>query len=175
MDSMIATGEPAPQIRLVDLAGQEHSLQDMRGRIVILNFWSADCPWCERIDHELLDCLPGWLPEVMVWWIASNAHETLDQVKQAAAERHLPTVMMDRNLQAADVYGALTTPHFFVIDQQGSLAYQGAWDDITFRQRVATEVFVPRVIQALLENRIPPITQTPPYGCALVRSFEAGS
>ncbi len=51
----------------------------------------------------------------------------------------------------------------------GKLAYQGAWDDITFRQRVATQIYVPRVIEALKQNRIPEVTQTPPYGCALVR------
>jgi hypothetical protein len=72
----------------------------------------------------------------------------------------------------ADIYGAQITPHFFILDSGGKLSYQGAWDDITFRQRKSTQVYVPEVIEALQHDRVPKVTSTPAYGCTLVRHPE---
>lgn len=171
MDSMIPIDEVAPQFMLTDLSGAVHSIQGVRGWIVVLNFWSAECTWCERVDRELLGYLEAWKDKVKVWWVASNANETIDLIKKVSAERSLPTVLLDTHQQVADLYGARTTPHFFVVDGTGKLAYQGAWDDITFRQRLATQVYLPEVIEALRNNQAPKITHTLPYGCALVRSY----
>jgi peroxiredoxin len=175
MDPVIAAGSPAPLFYLPDLNEKTHSLKEMLGRIIVLTFWSAECTWCERVDRELLSHLEAWNEQVSVWWVDSNANENRQLIKRVAAERNLPIVLIDRRQKVADLYGAQTTPHCFVIDRQGVLAYQGAWDDVTFRQRVPTQVYVPQVIQALLQNRAPSLTHTPPYGCTLVRSFETDS
>ena len=90
-------------------------------------------------------------------------------LKELPASRNLPVVLVDEQQQVANLYGAQTTPHFFVVDGKGKLAYQGAWDDITFRQRTATQVYVPRVVEALMHNQPPEVSQTQPYGCVLVR------
>lgn len=173
MDPIIHCGKDAPLFQLTDLNGKKYLLEDRRGWIVILNFWSAECTWCERVDQELTANLKLWNDKVEVWWIASNANESSDLVKRVAAERKLPIVLMDTHQQVADQYGAQTTPHFFIIDGQSKLAYQGAWDDITFRKRVPTQVYVPKIIDALKNNLTPEITQTNPYGCVLVRYYDA--
>ena len=172
MDPIIPIGKPAPHFQLPDIEGKDHALDDMVGWIVVLNFWSAECDWCERVDHELTAYLEAWKDKVRVWWIASNANEAPEQVRKVAAERKLATVLVDDHQEVAKLYGAQTTPHFFIVDTQGRLAYQGAWDDITFRQRVASQVYVPKVIASLQNSLTPEISQTPPYGCVLVRSFE---
>jgi peroxiredoxin len=169
MDPIISIGEQAPQFQLHDLKGRLHSLRDLLGRIVVLIFWSAECEWCERVDHELTTFLDPWIDQVKVLWIASNTNESGDLIKKVATDRNIPTVLLDADQQVADLYGAQTTPHFFVIDTSGKLAYQGAWNNVTFRQRVATQVYVPLVIDALRWNLIQEVTQTPPYGCMLVR------
>ena len=102
-------------------------------------------------------------------WIASNANEPRNLIEKVAGERKIPVVLLDTDQRVANLYGAQTTPHFFVIDRDGKLAYQGAWDDITFRQRTATRIYVPEVIEALRHNQISQNKQTAPYGCVLVR------
>jgi peroxiredoxin len=172
MDSVIPTGAEAPEFRLPDLQGKFFSLKGLRGLIVVLNFWSAECDWCERIDHELIKYLAQWKDRVTVLWIASNAHETKELAKKVAIERSLPVVLLDEQLKTANLYGVQTTPHFFVVDTHGKLAYQGSWDDITFRQRVAAQRYVPQAIQALLQGKQPDINRTQAYGCTLVRCTE---
>ncbi len=171
MDPIISIGDLAPLFQLPDTKDDIYSLIDSRGWIVVLNFWSPECDWSERVDHQLTANLEAWKDKTRVWWIASNANETAELIRRVAAERNIPTVLMDTHQQVANLYGAQTTPHFFVVDPQGRLAYQGAWDDITFRQRVATQVYVPKVIESLSNNRTIETTQTPPYGCSLVRAF----
>jgi hypothetical protein len=124
------------------------------------------------VDHELVELQNEWRDEVKVLWIASNINESHEFIAGAARARGLPTVLMDREQKVADLYGAETTPHFFVIDRDGNLVYKGAWDDVTFRQRVATQFYVCRVVEALRKDSVPDLTETPAYGCQLVRAYE---
>jgi len=171
MDTIIPipNDKPAPDFALPDLAGTPHSLTDFRNRIVIINFWSAECPWSQRCDRELLSLLEGWGEEVALLAIASNANEPPEMQVQVSAERGLPTVLQDVDHTAADLFGAHTTPHLFVLDKRGVLRYQGAFDDITFRQRNATEHYLQDAVEKLLAGSHPEPAQTPPYGCVLVR------
>jgi peroxiredoxin len=169
MDPIIAIGEEAPIFQLTDIRGDFYPLAKMLGRIIVLNFWAAECVWCERVDHELMGFLDTWKEQVIVLRIASNANESRVLIKRVAMERNLPTVLLDEHQQVADLYRAEMTPHFFIVDGRGKLAYRGSWDDISFRQRVATQVYVPEVVEALMQDLAPRISQTPPYGCVLVR------
>lgn len=169
MDTIIKIGEPAPLFQLPDLVGGLHALNEYLGWILVLNFWSAECDWCKRVDEEIVQWLDVWEDRVKIVWIASNANESKDLIEKTATERKLPSVLIDTDLKVADSYGTLTTPHFFILDSGGKLRYQGAWDDITFRQRKATQVYVPMVIEVLRHDQAPTVTSTPAYGCTLVR------
>jgi len=169
MDSIIKAGSQAPNFNLPDLEGTLHGPGGLKGRIILLNFWSPECEWSERVDHELIPFMHAWKDEVTCIWIASNANEPHEMVEGVSMGRGIPLVLLDSKQQVANLYGARTTPHFFILDREGRLAYQGAWDDITWRQRVATQVYVPQVVQALVQDQLPPFTESQPYGCVLVR------
>lgn len=169
MDSIIKFGEPGPMFRLQELRGELHTLDEYLGWIVVLNFWSAECDWCKRVDEELISYLNPWKDQVKVLWIASNDNESVDLIKKTAIDRKLPTVLVDTGHKVADLYGAETTPHFFILDGGGKLRYQGGWDNITFRQRKATQNYVPMVIEALGNDLVPEVTSTPAFGCMFVR------
>ena len=103
--------------------------------------------------------------------IASNRNENVKALKAAAAARHLPTVLIDPQCFIADLYEAQATPHVYVIDREGILRYRGAVDDVTFRHRTATRFFLEEAVESLLEGRLPTLTETPAYGCAIVREI----
>ena len=118
MDTLINIGTPAPPFELPDLEGAVYQLDSIRGKVGILNFWSAECPWSESADRQVLSYLPNWGDAVALWAIASNANEPLEMIIRTAAERALHVLLHDKHQIVADLYGALTTPHFFVIDQR---------------------------------------------------------
>ena len=72
--------QEAPNFTLLDLNGNTHSLQDYKEQIVILNFWSAECPWSHRSDEKIIRHLPNWEPDVKYLPVASNANENLDLI-----------------------------------------------------------------------------------------------
>ncbi|MBN2119346.1 MAG: redoxin domain-containing protein [Anaerolineales bacterium] len=162
---------PAPEFELPDLQGTLHRLSDARGKIVIVNFWSAECPHSERTDRYLVSLLEGWDGEVGMLSIAANRSESARMVAEAAETRRLPRVLLDAEQAVADLYKALTTPHVFLVDREGILRYRGAVDNITFRHREATRFFLQEAVEALLHGRLPELPETPAYGCVIVREI----
>jgi peroxiredoxin len=159
----------APEFTLPDLDGRIHMLSDYRGQIVIVNFWSAECPHAERADTHITTCLTQWGPDVALVSIASNANESDEMLGAVARQRELPLLLRDADQSVADRYEVQSTPHAFVIDRQGILRYRGAVDDVAFRQRVATRFYLKEAIDALLVGHLPEITDAQPFGCMLVR------
>ncbi len=161
-------GERAPAFQLNDLEGQMASLEDLRGQLVLVNFWSAECPWAQRADEVLKD----WQDKVTLLCIASNANEDSELLSRVARERNLKYVLQDDQHEVADLYGAETTPHCFLIDSDGVLRYQGAFDDTSFRRRTPTRFYVLEAIEELRAGEPVEITETQSYGCTIVRFTE---
>ena len=162
---------PAPDFGLIDLQGGLHNLSDYLGKLVIINFWSAECPHSERVDRYLYTLLENWEGKVVMLPVASNQNESIQIVAEAARARRVPQILIDSNHIVADLYGALTTPHVFVVDREGILQYRGAVDDITFRRREANQFFLRDAVEALLNRQFPPRSETPAYGCTIVREI----
>jgi thiol-disulfide isomerase/thioredoxin len=161
----------APDFELPDLEGRFHRLCEHRGKIVIINFWSAECPHSARTDGLILGLFERWNGDVDLLPIAANRNESVQMVKQAAKARRIPNVLIDAQHFVADQYEAITTPHIFVLDRQGILRYQGAVDDVTFRRREASQFFLRDVVEELLKGEIPGLSETTAYGCAIVREI----
>ena len=166
---MTNINHPVPDFELPALDGRLHRLSDHRGRIVIVNFWSCECPHSERTDKAILSMFVQWQDDVTMLTIASNRNESADALREAAETRRLPEVLHDADCRAADLFDAQTTPHIFVIDRDGILRYRGAVDDVTFRQRKPTRFFLDEAIESLLAGQFPTLTESPAYGCAIVR------
>lgn len=165
----LTIGQMAPDFTLRDLQGEMHALTDYRARLVVVYFWSAECPSAARADGLLAGWLPAWGDQVALLPIASNANEEPDFMAQVAFERDLQLVLRDAGQHVADDYHATHTPHFFVINGSGRLVYQGGLDDTTFRQRTPTRFFLREAVEALLAGRSPDPAETHPYGCTIVR------
>ena len=163
--------QPAPEFQLPDLQGNLHSSNDDRGRIVIVNFWSAECPHSERADLSIRAHLLQWGEEVQWISVAANWNESAQMVEEVARARRIPQVLIDRDHVVADLYEAVTTPHIFVVDREGILRYRGAVDDITFRHRKATRLYLKEAVDALLAGRLPETQETPAYGCTILREI----
>ena len=163
--------QPALDFELPDLQGNLHKLSGYRGKIVIVNFWSAECPHSERTDRSTMACLVQWGADVEMLSVAANRSESAQMVEAASKTRRIPTVLIDAQCSVADMYEAQTTPHVYVIDREGILRYRGAIDDMTFRKRTPSRFFLDEAVESLLEGRLPTLTESPAYGCAIVREI----
>ena len=186
---MVALNSPAPDFSLPDLDGRIHSSGEYRGRLVLLCFWSANCPWAARVDRALEKWPAELGASAVILRVAMNADETAEEILptripaapedhrrsmlggrgRQARERFSGIVLLDSDRNVADAYGAQITPEFFLLDREGVVRYHGAFDDATFRQRTPTRPYLEDALRALLAGRTPDPAETPPYGCAIVR------
>lgn len=165
----LTIGEHAPSITLPDLQGRLHVLSDYLGRIVGLYFWSATCPHCERADQALLRLLPLWGERVTVLWVACTPTASFGQIEAVGKRRGLPVILHDAEGVAALRFGVQVTPHVFVMDANGVLRYQGAFDNVSLQRVCPTRCYLQEAVEALLAGQTPALTETAPFGCAIPR------
>jgi peroxiredoxin len=170
-ERQVALGEPVKDFQLRAVSGESFGLGQFRGNVVVIVFWSAECPVSTEYDaffNALSERYSEW--RIVVLGIDSNVHYGQDEIVTAVAERGVRfPILRDADASIADYFGALTTPHVFIVDAEGRLAYAGAVDDRTFRQPEATVNYVDQALDALLAGETPAATETQPYGCTIVR------
>jgi peroxiredoxin len=166
-------GGIAPDFVLVDHAGRTVSLRSLRGRIVVLEWVDWACPVVRR-RHEAgdMEFLAGAYRRDGVVWLGVNSSAGSSEVSnaRAAAEFGLDYPVLDDSTgRVARLYGARTTPHLFVIDIAGRIAYQGAFDDDpTGEHGVAMVNYVEEALRSLLVGEPVEQPRTAPYGSPIV-------
>ena len=171
---VVKLGEAVPDFKLHDTSGKEHRLSDYRGKVVMLHFWSATCPFVMRYDERLKEITNDYSKrDVIVLAIDSNSNETPDQIKAVAQKRGVPyPILIDPGNKVADQFGAITTPHVFLIDQKGKLAYEGAVDDQGWSEDNPVKIrYVREALDAVLAGSEAPHPKTKTVGCTVKRAF----
>lgn len=123
---------PAPNFSLFDLSGKKISLADLKGKIVVLDFWATWCAPC-KASFPAMQKLVEQHPEVVFLFIATNENEgnALNRVKAYIHDNNYPfQVLMDVPLannpkvfQVISAYKPQGIPAKVVIDKQGILRF----------------------------------------------------
>ncbi len=114
-------GSKAPGLVLPDLEGKKHSLADLEGKVVVLDFWYRGCGWCTRsvpLVKEAFSRLAG----KPVVFLGMNVDRKLEDALSAekALEPPYPSLHTDRN--TAKKFGVRGYPTFVILDREGRIA-----------------------------------------------------
>ncbi len=166
-------GDAAPNFTLKDAQGKEHSLADYKGKVVVLEWMNEGCPVCRSVmEGGLVGAMMTESkkadPDVVFLFINSTAKDAGKPEKSAKyLEKHKVdgTALIDGDGTVGHLYGAKTTPHCFVIDAQGTLAYAGAFDNE--KEGSDNVNYVVSAVTALKAGQTPSPSSTRPYGCGI--------
>jgi peroxiredoxin len=103
-----------------------------------------------------------------VVWVSidSTADAKVEDCKKFATDNKLATYLLDPTGATGKAYGAKTTPHCFVIDKDGKLAYMGAMDDDKEGTKGdKAKNYVKEAVDAVLKGSTVATSTTDPYGC----------
>ncbi len=119
----VVAGEVAPDFQLEDTTGNKVSLSDLRGKIVLVNFWATWCPPCieEMPSMERLNEVMAGDDFVM---LAVNAEENGRSVVPAFLEKTPYTfpILYDDKGVVQKLYGVFKFPESFIIRKDGTVA-----------------------------------------------------
>lgn len=169
---VVKIGEPVPEFTLNDTEGKSVKRTDFNGSILMVVFWSANCPFSKRYDPRVNQIVKDYQSKnVKVVGIDSNSTENLEEIKKAIKARDLQfPILIDPSNLIADQYGAITTPHVFIIDESGLLVYEGSIDDQGWSDKnPITAQYARAALDATVTDEILVTPVTKPFGCTIKR------
>src|SRR5262249_55779128 len=133
--SLVGAGEPAKpavDFRLQDHRGAWHTLDEARGRtVVVLVFLGTECPLAEAYAQRLAELARDFRkPRVACFGVDATQQDGPVAIGRFAEKHGLPFPMLkDVGNILADRIGAERTPEVFVLDESRAVVYQGRIDD----------------------------------------------
>lgn len=177
----VEVGQAAPEFQLTDIAGVAHSLAQYRGKIVVLEWVNPGCPVVKRhYDTGNMQKTQRAAVAAGVVWLSINSGgpgaqgDLSDEAAAAWLKRTgaaTQAYCRDSVGKVGRLYGAKATPHMYVVDTAGRLAYMGAIDDkpnaADAAATAAATNYVLAAISALQAGQpvAKPVTQA--YGCGI--------
>ena len=182
----VEIGQKAPEFsELAGVDGRNHSLADYaEAKAIVLVFTCNHCPVSQAYEDRLI-ALQKDFKEKGVQVLAVNPNcpqkvpeDNFENMQKRAAGNDLGNwrdtkepfnfpYLVDATQEVARAYGATSTPHVFLLDQQRNVAYMGAIDD-NMAPTYVKQPFVRRALEAVLNGNPPETPATTALGCMIV-------
>lgn len=167
------TVNKATQFTLTNYDGKTISLSDYKGKIVVLEWFNYECPFVKYHYEEantMVELANKYKAKNVVWLaVNSTKHLTTERNKDFAESHKLDyPILDDRSGKVGRAYGAKTTPHMFIIDAKGNIAYNGAIDNSPLgRNKTGVINYVDKALAELTADKEVSTPKTKPYGCSV--------
>ncbi len=171
-------GAAAPAFTLPDLDGKSRSLDEFKGKVVVLEWTNDGCPFVQKLYRSgKMQSLQRSAAEKGVVWLTVNSsapgkqgHVTPDQARTILASQNAApaAALLDPDGKVGMRYGALATPHMYVIDAKGTLRYMGAIDDkptVDVKDVEGAKNYVEAALAEVLAGKPVTAPLTRAYGC----------
>ena len=173
-------GTPAPGFTATDSHGQAESLDQFKGKYVVLEWHNQGCPFTRKHyeSGNMQNLQKEWTAKGVAWFtVISSApgqqgYVTPTQENAYVNQVHAaPTaVLMDPDGKLGHLYGAKTTPQMFVIDPTGKLIYDGAIDNRPTPDPsdiAGADNYVSDALTAAMAGKPVATSYTRSYGCSV--------
>lgn len=119
-------GAPAPVFELKDTSGKIWRLADLRGKVVLVNFWATWCPSC-KAEMPSINNLNVIASGVENFQILTILYQDKAEIAEAYFKENgyaMPILMDNPRGDTAYMYGLTGVPETFVIDKKGVLRFK---------------------------------------------------
>lgn len=173
-------GQAAPGFSVADTHGAMHSLEQYRGKWVVLEWLNHECPYVRKhYDGGAMQALQKKYADQGVVWLSvvssapgKQGHFPNERANRLTREKNAAphAVLVDEDGTVGRAYDARTTPHMFVIDPQGNVVYMGGIDDKGTTRAADLQSARPHVdiaLQEAMAGKPVSVPVSPPYGCSV--------
>jgi len=174
-------GAAGPDFRLKGTDGSMHALADVAGaKGTAVIFTCNECPFSKGYEDRLIALARDFAPKG-IGFVAINANDPevvpgdgFEFMVKRAEEKGFPfPYVLDATQTIAAAYGARVTPHIFLLDAAGKLAYRGRVDDSLKVEEIKSRD-LQAALDALVAGRPVPVAETKAFGCGIKWSKSEG-
>ena len=134
-DFSLGIGDKAPNFSLPGVDGQTYSLDSFSKEFLVVIWTCNHCPYAKAYEGRLIALAKEF--GHMIDFVAINSNDasrypddSFEKMKERADEKDFPyPYLFDETQESAKAYGALVTPHVYVLDRDRKMVYQGGIDD----------------------------------------------
>src|SRR4051812_9424476 len=122
--ALAGCGKPqAPEVRFASVSGESFSTSQLRGKVVLVNFWATWCVTCVREMPKMVETYRKFAPRGYEVVAVAVQSDPPGAVTEFARRRELPfRVALDTNGELAKSFGQVRiTPSSFLIDREGRI------------------------------------------------------
>lgn len=176
----VEVGKAAPDFSLTDYTGKVFKLSDYKGKTVVLEWFNRGCPFVKKhYGSKNMQTLQKKYTGKGVVWIAivssakgKEGYLNPEEVKPLLKEFGFgaTALLLDPKGTVGKSYQAKTTPHMYIIDKAGVLAYAGAIDDNPSTDPAdikGAKNYVSSALDELLAGKKVTVSTTKAYGCSV--------
>ena len=157
-----------------DLRGTDdktHSLADLKtAKAVVVVFTCNHCPVAQAYEKRLIKLASEYRKkgvETVAISVSRYESDDLESMKKRSTEQQYSfDYLQDTTQKIGKDYGALGTPHVFLLDSKRRIAYMGSVDDSMYPEKVQRQ-FLQDAIDAVLAGKPVEIEETKPVGCPI--------
>jgi len=115
-------GEPAPRFHAKTLTGETFNNESVKGKVVLLQFWTTWCPYC-RGEQTLVDDIDHEFADKGLVVLAIDVGESKKTVRKYLADHPRSCrIVLNDDTNLAAMYAANAYPIYVVIDRDGDIA-----------------------------------------------------
>ena len=114
-------GKEAPSFFIKDINGKEISLENLKRKVIVINFWFINCKPCVEEIPELNHLTTGFDNKDVVF--LGLARDDEDHLKQFLKKRSFEYNIIPKSQDIAAKYGVNGYPTHVVIDKEGTIVY----------------------------------------------------
>lgn len=168
----VKIGDAVPKWeKLAGIDDEEHSFADLKdAKATVVVFTCNHCPVAQAYEDRLVALYNDYHDkgvELVAINVSNSEADKLPAMKKKAAEKGFEfQYLYDPTQAIGRAFGASVTPHAFVIDGSGHVAYMGAIDDEMIPEK-ASEHYVRDAVDAILAGNAPAKATTRPSGCGI--------
>jgi len=172
--------ELAPNFKLFDSNGNEHSLSDFNEKLVVLEWINYECPFVKKHynSRNMQSLQEKYTKEGVIWLTICSSAESKqgnfanDEINSRSKKHNakFTAYLVDENGKVGKMYGAKTTPHMYIIDKNGKLVYAGGIDDkasTDLEDIKGAKNYVSLALDELLAGKNVSVQSSKSYGCSV--------
>ena len=118
----IACAEQATSFELKDLSGKTVSLEDLKGKVVFVDFWATWCPPCRASIPAVEALYDKYKDDDNVCFVGINLSEDKETVSKFVKQQGISYLVLLSNNKVITDYKIRSIPAFFIIDRDGNIA-----------------------------------------------------